>query len=142
MLARHLGESRSLAELACEPLDLRHGPPAPFVLCSPAADHSDRKIRELAVVAVLAESRAEAEDAAALVDVDYEELPAVADPETALAPDTPVIHPDLAEPKPNAFIPTDLAIDAGVAGAAEGPGGAEPCGAASGSACTNAVACK
>ena len=37
-----------------------------------------------AVCAVVARSRAEAEDACELIDVDYEELPAVTDPETAL----------------------------------------------------------
>jgi carbon-monoxide dehydrogenase large subunit len=37
-----------------------------------------------AVCAVVARSRAEAEDACALVSVDYEALPSVTDPETAL----------------------------------------------------------
>ncbi|HEY4140591.1 MAG TPA: xanthine dehydrogenase family protein molybdopterin-binding subunit [Pseudolabrys sp.] len=45
-----------------------------------------------AVCAVVARSRAEAEDACELVDVTYEELPAVTDPETALDAKTPVIH--------------------------------------------------
>jgi carbon-monoxide dehydrogenase large subunit len=45
-----------------------------------------------AVCAVVARSRAEAEDACALVAVDYEPLPSVTDPETALEPKTPVIH--------------------------------------------------
>jgi carbon-monoxide dehydrogenase large subunit len=49
------------------------------------------------VAAVLADSRAEAEDAAALIEVDYEELPAAADAETALDPQTPVIHPELGD---------------------------------------------
>lgn len=47
------------------------------------------------VVAVAAESRALAEDAAELVQVEWEELPAVTDIETALAADTPVLHPSL-----------------------------------------------
>lgn len=47
------------------------------------------------VVVVAAESRAQAEDAAALVDIEWEELPAVVDEETALDPDTPLIHPEL-----------------------------------------------
>ncbi|MBX6424495.1 MAG: xanthine dehydrogenase family protein [Variibacter sp.] len=50
-----------------------------------------------AVCAVVARTRALAEDAAELVEVDYEELPAVTDPETALDPGTPVIHPELGD---------------------------------------------
>ena len=49
------------------------------------------------VVAVVADSRAEAEAGAALVVVDYEELPVVTEMMTALDPDTPVIHPDLGD---------------------------------------------
>ncbi len=45
-----------------------------------------------AVCAVVARSRAEAEDGCELVQVEYEELPAVTDPETALDAKTPVIH--------------------------------------------------
>ena len=47
------------------------------------------------VAAVVAYSRAEAEDAAQRVVVDYEPLPALTDPETASDPATPLIHPDL-----------------------------------------------
>jgi carbon-monoxide dehydrogenase large subunit len=50
-----------------------------------------------AVAAVVAASRAEAEDAVQLVAVDYEELPVVTDAETALDPATPVIHPELGD---------------------------------------------
>src|SRR5262245_53456234 len=50
-----------------------------------------------AVCAVVARTRAEAEDACALVDVDYEPLAAVTDAETALDPATPVIHPELGD---------------------------------------------
>ena len=50
-----------------------------------------------AVCAVVASSRAEAEDACALVEVDYEPLPSVTDPETALDAKTPVIHPELGD---------------------------------------------
>jgi 2-furoyl-CoA dehydrogenase large subunit len=46
------------------------------------------------VVAVVAESRALAEDAAELVEVDYEPLEPVTDPEAALDPASPVIHQD------------------------------------------------
>jgi carbon-monoxide dehydrogenase large subunit len=49
------------------------------------------------VVAIAAETRAQAEDAAQLVDIEWEWLPAVTDPETALEPETPVIHPDLGD---------------------------------------------
>lgn len=47
------------------------------------------------VAAVVAETRAQAEDAAQLVKIEWDELPAVTDPETALDPATPAIHPDL-----------------------------------------------
>jgi len=50
-----------------------------------------------AVCAVIAHTRAEAEDACELVDVRYEELPAVADPETALDRKTRVIHASLGD---------------------------------------------
>ena len=50
-----------------------------------------------AVCAVVARTRAEAEDACALVEIDYEPLPAVTDAETALDPATPVIHPELGD---------------------------------------------
>jgi len=50
-----------------------------------------------AVCAVVAHSRAEAEDACALVEVDYEVLASVTDPETALDAKTPVIHPELGD---------------------------------------------
>ena len=47
-----------------------------------------------AVLAVVAESRAQAEDAIEAISVAWEQLPVVADMETALAPETPVIHPE------------------------------------------------
>src|SRR5438309_200434 len=50
-----------------------------------------------AVCAVVAKTRAQAEDACELVEVSYEALPAVADPETALESGTPVIHPELGD---------------------------------------------
>src|ERR1700743_3327173 len=46
-----------------------------------------------AVCAVVARTRAQAEDGCALVNVGYEVLPAVTDAETALDAQTPVIHP-------------------------------------------------
>jgi carbon-monoxide dehydrogenase large subunit len=50
-----------------------------------------------AVVAVVAETRAQAEDALQLVQVDFESLPPVVDMETALDPQTPLIHPELGD---------------------------------------------
>ena len=50
-----------------------------------------------AVAAVIAASRAEAEDAAELVVVDWDELPAVMDMMEALSPDSPPIHPELGD---------------------------------------------
>ncbi|HZH47921.1 MAG TPA: xanthine dehydrogenase family protein molybdopterin-binding subunit, partial [Roseococcus sp.] len=50
-----------------------------------------------AVVAVLAESRASAEDGVAALDVRFDPLPAQVDMETALAPGAVVIHPALGD---------------------------------------------
>jgi carbon-monoxide dehydrogenase large subunit len=50
-----------------------------------------------AVCAVVARTRAEAEDACELVNVDYDELTPVTDAETALDPSTPVIHASLGD---------------------------------------------
>ena len=50
-----------------------------------------------AVCAVVARTRAQAEDACELVEVAYEELPAVTDAETALDPKTLVIQPTLGD---------------------------------------------
>lgn len=49
------------------------------------------------VVAVVAQNRHLAEDAAQYVEIDYEELPVVVDMEKALDPGAPVIHPDLGD---------------------------------------------
>ncbi|MFM9917224.1 MAG: xanthine dehydrogenase family protein molybdopterin-binding subunit [Rhizobacter sp.] len=49
------------------------------------------------VVAVVAETRAQAEDALQVLQVDWESLPAALEMETALAPTTPVIHPELGD---------------------------------------------
>ena len=50
-----------------------------------------------AVVMVVAETRAQAEDAGELVMIDYEELPVVIRKEKAILPDSPVIHPNLGD---------------------------------------------
>ena len=49
------------------------------------------------VVAVVAESRAVAEDAVELIEVDWRELPAVVDAAAALAPDAPVLHAEMGD---------------------------------------------
>ena len=49
------------------------------------------------VVAIVARTRAEAEDAIALIEVTWEELPAAVEMETALDPATAVIHPELGD---------------------------------------------
>jgi carbon-monoxide dehydrogenase large subunit len=49
------------------------------------------------VVAIAAEDRAAAEDAAQLVSVEYEPVPAVLSPEAAVAADAPLIHPELSD---------------------------------------------
>ncbi len=46
------------------------------------------------VAAVVAESEAAAEEACRRLKVDYEILPALIDPEQAMVPGAPVIHPD------------------------------------------------
>jgi len=50
-----------------------------------------------AVAVVVAQTRAQAEDAVQLIEVEYETLPAVTDMETALDAATPVIHPELGD---------------------------------------------
>src|SRR6266545_1592472 len=47
------------------------------------------------VAAVAAETLEQAEEALALIQVEYEELPAVFDPLAALQSGAPIIHPDL-----------------------------------------------
>ena len=49
------------------------------------------------IVVIAAESRAAADDAAALVEVEYEPLPAVLTPSAALAGGAPLIHPELGD---------------------------------------------
>ena len=51
------------------------------------------------VAMVLATDRYAAADGAALVEVDYEELPAIVDPKKAMLPDAPVIREDIADKK-------------------------------------------
>ncbi len=49
------------------------------------------------VAMVVARTRAEAEDAAEKIIIEWEELPAVTEKTTALDPGTPAIHPDLGD---------------------------------------------
>jgi len=49
------------------------------------------------IVAIAAESRAAADDAAALIDIEYEPIPAVLSATEALADGAPVIHPELGD---------------------------------------------
>jgi len=65
----------------------------PGVIVYPLAVDRVRYVGEW-VVAVVAETRAIAEDALALIVVDYEELDYVIDPEQALFDDAPPVHPD------------------------------------------------
>ena len=57
------------------------------------------------IAAIAAESEAIADLAARMIDVEYEDLPALYDPIEALAPDAPLIHEDIAStPGPDAVI--------------------------------------
>ena len=49
------------------------------------------------VAMVVANTRAQAEDAAELIEIEWQELPVTTEKETALDPATPVIHPDLGD---------------------------------------------
>ncbi|HWP12826.1 MAG TPA: aerobic carbon-monoxide dehydrogenase large subunit [Ramlibacter sp.] len=51
------------------------------------------------VAMVLATDRYAAADGAALVEVDYEELPAIVDPKKSMLPDAPIIREDIADKK-------------------------------------------
>jgi len=79
-------------ELAAETEPLRQYLDLPEVRWRPLADGVTRYAGEW-VAAVVATSRAVAEDAAELVDVEYEPLQAVMDPERALEPDAAPVHP-------------------------------------------------
>jgi 2-furoyl-CoA dehydrogenase large subunit len=79
-------------ELAAHTDPLRQYLDIPEVQWRPLAVGSTRYAGEW-VAAVVAESRAVAEDGAELVDVDYEPLPFVVDPEEAARPDAPLVHP-------------------------------------------------
>ena len=79
-------------ELAGAVDQLMNGLETPEVRRYPLAVKQARYVGEW-VAAVVAETRAIAEDAAELVEVTYEPLPFVIDPEEALKPDAPNVHP-------------------------------------------------
>lgn len=79
-------------ELCRETESLPIGVDAPQVKRYPLADGVVRYAGEW-VAAVVADTRALAEDAAELVAVEYAPLPHVIDPEHAVAPDAPCVHP-------------------------------------------------
>jgi 2-furoyl-CoA dehydrogenase large subunit len=80
-------------EELCAAIDpLLPGVDAPQVTRYPLARGVTRYAGEW-VVAVVADSRALAEDAAELVMVDYETLPYTVDPEAAIAAGAPLVHP-------------------------------------------------
>jgi CO/xanthine dehydrogenase Mo-binding subunit len=60
-----------------------------------------RSVRD-EIAAVAAESEAIARAALALIEVDYEDLPAITDPQTSLKPGAPLIHPPIAGAAANA----------------------------------------
>jgi len=80
-------------ELAAATNPLLSGLDLPNIKRAPLAAGRVRYAGEW-VVAVVAESRALAEDAAELVAVEYDPLPFVIDPEQAFEPESPVVHPD------------------------------------------------
>jgi 2-furoyl-CoA dehydrogenase large subunit len=79
-------------ELAAATDPLMNGLDTPLVKRHPLAVGQARYAGEW-VVAVVAESRAQAEDAIEKVDVTYERLPFVLNAEEALQPDSPPVHP-------------------------------------------------
>src|SRR5687768_7231347 len=73
------------------PLQFRNAPLSPDITPFVLAKDEVAFVGE-AVAVVIAQSRALAEDAAALVDVNYDPLPAVADCRAAIAPGAPLAH--------------------------------------------------
>lgn len=80
-------------ELAEGTTPLFHGLDLPNVRWFPLAVGMTRYAGEW-VAAVVADSRHIAEDAAELIEVDYEMLPAAVDSEKMIDPDQPLVHPD------------------------------------------------
>ncbi len=80
-------------ELAAATNSLYHGLDIPNVVWYPLAVGMTRYAGEW-VAAVVADSRHVAEDAAELVRVSYEALPAAVDSERMIEPDQPLVHPE------------------------------------------------
>lgn len=67
------------------------------VLCGPGSSKPHTDIVRFVgdqVAALVAESESQAADALKLIEVDYEDLPPLTDPEAAMRPDAPLLHPD------------------------------------------------
>ncbi|HJM51847.1 MAG TPA: xanthine dehydrogenase family protein molybdopterin-binding subunit [Alphaproteobacteria bacterium] len=79
-------------EIAAHISPLLQGIDAPGVRAWPLAHEMVRYAGEWVAV-VVAGTRYQAEDAAELVEVDYQELPAAVDPEAALDDEAPLVHP-------------------------------------------------
>ena len=85
----------------------------------PALAHGRVRCVGEPVAMVVAESALAAQDAAELIEVEYEELPLVIDPESALAPGAPQLHDDVPGNLPFEFEAGDAAaVAAAFAGAA------------------------
>ena len=74
----------------------------------PVLAHDKVRMGGDAVAAVAADSEAIAEEAVALIDVQYEELPCVVDPVEALDPSSPLIHEDRNKYRNATPIPEDI----------------------------------
>ena len=79
------------AELAEGTVPLMNGLETPYVLRRPLAFEIARYSGEW-VAAVVADTRAQAEDAAEEIEIDYAPLPFVLDAETALTKESPLVH--------------------------------------------------
>ena len=67
------------------------------VLCGPGSSKPHTNIVRFVgdqIAAIVAESEAQAANALKLIEVDYEDLPPLTDPEAAMRPDAPLLHPD------------------------------------------------
>ena len=67
------------------------------VLCGPGSSKPHTDIVRFVgdqIAAIVAESEAQAANALKLIEVDYEDLPPLTDPEAAMRPDAPLLHPD------------------------------------------------
>lgn len=67
------------------------------VLCGPGASKPHTDIVRFVgdqIAVVVAQTEAQAEAAVRLIEVEYEDLPVLTDPQTAMHPGAPVLHPD------------------------------------------------